>query len=184
MTSTIVKDWFGYHFADLHPTLQQLHTNGGRLVGDVTLSRGSGLAGVIGRRLAKKMRLPEPGSHRLAVDISHGADGLYWHRSFNETNRVHSLFRPVGKIGNGYWIEETGPLSMQLTVDIIDGGWFWRCLKVKFMGLPIPRWLVPESRAYKLVEAGKYRFHVEFSLPVLGSLVSYSGLLAAEHTVP
>ncbi|WP_237064454.1 DUF4166 domain-containing protein [Microbulbifer zhoushanensis] len=184
MPSTIVKDWFGCQFTDLHPMLQQLHIRGGRLVGEVTLARGSGLAGLVGRRLARKMNLPEPGAHRLAVDISHDADGLHWRRSFNGTNRVDSLFRPVGNIGQGYWIEETGPLSMQLTVDIIDGGWFWRCLGVKFLGVPVPRWLIPDSRAYKVIEAGKYRFHVEFSLPILGSLVSYSGLLTAGHAAP
>lgn len=69
---------------------------------------------------------------------------------------------------------------MELTVDVSNGGWYWRCLKVSFFGVPVPQWFVPKTNAYKIIENGQYRFHVEFSLPVIGSLVSYQGLLKAE----
>ncbi|AHK17635.1 DUF4166 domain-containing protein [Thalassolituus oleivorans] len=58
----------------------------------------------------------------------------------------------------------------------------WRCLKVNFLGFSIPRWLIPKTNAYKTIENGKYCFHVEFSLPIIGTLVSYQGLLRAENT--
>jgi hypothetical protein len=40
-------------------------------------------------------------------------------------------------------------------------------------------WLVPRSRAYKRIEDGRYRFFVGFTLPFLGEVFSYSGLLEA-----
>jgi hypothetical protein len=181
MPNELVKNWFGDQFSDLHPLLQKLHTDGGRLTGDFDISYGKGLAGIIGGRLAKKMNLPNEGFHQLAVSISHDNDGLHWWRCFDDQTLVKSLFKPVGHIEEGYWIETTGPLSMKLTVDINNGGWFWRCLKVSFLGFPIPRWLIPHTNAYKIIEGGKYRFHVEFSLPIIGSLVSYQGLLRAEN---
>jgi len=181
MPNELVKNWFGDQFNNLHPLLQKLHTNGGRLTGDAEISYGKGLAGIIGRRLAKKMNLPNEGVHQLAISISHDSDGLHWGRSFDDQILVESLFQPVGHIGQGYWIETTGSLSMKLTVDINDVGWFWRCLEINFLGLPIPRWLIPNTNAYKIIENDKYRFHVEFSLPIIGSLVSYRGLLNAEN---
>lgn len=180
MSNVLVKNWFGDRFSCLHPLLQKLHIEGGRLTGNVEICYGKGLAGIIGVRLAKKMRLPSEGSHQLVVSISHDNDGLYWGRCFDDQVLVESLFKPVGCLGQGYWIETTGPLSMKLTVDINNGGWFWRCLSVNFLGYPIPRWLVPKTNAYKTIENGKYRFCVDFSLPIIGSLVSYQGLLQAE----
>lgn len=182
MPNELVKNWFGDRFSDLHPILQKLHTEGGRLVGDVEICYGKGLARIIGTRLGKSMNFPNRGIHQLEVNITHDADGLHWGRSFDNAKMVSSLFKPVGRFNQGYWVESTGPLSMNLTVDIINGGWFWRCLKVDFLGFPIPRWLIPKTNAYKVIENGEYRFHVEFSLPIIGSLVSYQGLLRAKNT--
>lgn len=182
MGSQTVKNWFGDTFYKLHPLLQQLHIDGGRLSGDVKIDYGAGLAGLLGRRLAIKMNLPGAGVHRLVVDIAHDSEGLHWGRSFNEQTLLYSLFKPVGKLGQGHWVEKTGPLKMELTVDVIDGGWHWRCLKVALHGLPIPQWLVPETRAYKLIENGEYRFFVGFSMPFIGTLVSYQGLLQADSS--
>ena len=180
MPNMLVENWFGDEFDNLHPLLQQLHTDGGRLSGDVEISYGKGLAGIIGARLGKKMNLPNKGVHQLVVNISHDNDGLHWGRCFNHQALVESIFKPVGNIHQGYWVETTGPLTMKLTVDIKNGGWFWRCLKINFFGLPIPLWLIPQANAYKVIESDKYRFYVEFSLPILGSLVCYQGLLHAE----
>lgn len=180
MPNKLVSNWFGDQFSNLHPLLQELHTTGGRLTGNVEISYGKGIAGIIGSRLAKKMSFPEKGTHQLTINISHDSNDLHWSRCFDEQTPVNSLFKPIGNIDQGYWLESTGPLQMRLTVEIIDGGWFWRCLKVNFLGLPIPRWLIPRANAYKIIENGQYRFHVEFSLPLIGSLVSYHGLLIRE----
>ena len=179
MASELVKNWFGEQFNNLHPLLQKLHLEGGNLSGEIEIAYGRGLAGVIGRRLAKKMNLPEAGTHHLLVSISHDDEVLHWGRCFNNQNIVESLFKPVGQIEEGHWVEATGPLTMHLTVDVKEGGWHWRTLKVSFLGVPVPSWLLPKTNAYKLIENGEYRFHVEFSLRVSGSLVSYQGLLEA-----
>lgn len=178
----MVKDWFGSRFGDLHPLLQELHTLGGTLHGDVYIVYGGGLAGVIGRRIAKKLNVPGAGRHKFMVRISHHSDGLHWDRTFDDTTDMRSVFTPVGAIDDGYWIEQTGPLKLRLTVDIEKGGWYWRCLGFQLWGVPLPVWLFPNSRAYKTIEDGQYRFYVGFSLPLLGPLLSYSGLLRADDT--
>lgn len=175
-----VTDWFGDGFTRLHPLLQALHREGGRLGGPIQLKFGAGLAGAIGRRLARKMGIPaQPGAHHLDVDIGHDARALLWHRCFDATHELHSSFHPVGHWPDGYWIERTGPLQLELAVDVRDGGWHWRVIGVCVRGVRIPRWLVPRSTAYKQIEDGRYRFFVGFSVPMLGVVFSYSGLLDA-----
>jgi hypothetical protein len=66
---------------------------------------------------------------------------------------------------------------MDLAVDVLDGGWYWRCLAVRIDKVAIPLWLMPRMTAYKTIEQQHYRFYVAFSLPVLGLLLSYNGLL-------
>jgi hypothetical protein len=177
----VVKNWFEDDFFDLDPLLQKLHISGGELSGNIKISYGKGIAGLIGKRLAKKMKLPNQGEHKLLVSISHSSQGLHWNRKFNDNNIVKSLFVPFGNNKSGYWIETTGPVQMKLTVDIVNGGWFWRCLKVSLFGLPIPLCLIPKSKAYKIIENGKYIFNVSFTYPLLGSLVSYKGILDAKY---
>ncbi len=117
MHNPVIK-WFGKNFSELDPLLQELHRNGGELSGIVNLEFGSGLAGVIGRKL-----------------------------------------------------------SLNLGVKILDGGWYWVQRKVKFMEVPMPTWLFPSSHAYKRIKNGMYEFSVTLTLPMIGKLVSYNGVL-------
>lgn len=178
MSSNLVSDWFGQEFNNLHPMLQQLHRQGGLLAGTVKVVIPRGAAGIIGKRLASKLGVPtNPGDHELVVTISHHTDGLHWDRCFNSQTTMNSTFTPIGELPNGYWLENTGLLKMFLTVDTINGGWHWRCLKMKVRGLRLPLWLFPHSTAFKTIEGDKYRFYVGFSLPFFGTILSYGGLL-------
>jgi Domain of unknown function (DUF4166) len=176
VSSSLVVDWFGDDFEQLHPLLQQLHRHGGRLSGQVMIDIPSGVAGLLGRRLASRLGMPtQSGVHDLEVSISHADGVLRWDRCFDSTMRVLSLFKPVGTRRSGYWVEDTGPLKMALTVDIEEGGWHWRCLSVSFMNVPLPPWLFPQSKAFKTIVGDRYRFHVGFAVPLLGTVLSYGG---------
>lgn len=175
-----VTGWFGDGFTQLHTPLQALHRGKGHLSGTVSLRFGTGLAGIVGRRVAQRLGLPTvAGAHALSVDIGHDADTLWWNRCFDDRHRVRSSFRPHGHWPDGYWIESTGPLELRLAVDVIDGGWHWRVIGMRLRGVRVPLWLMPRSRAYKRIEEGRYRFFVGFSLPLLGEVVYYNGLLDA-----
>jgi len=181
--ATLVEKWFGSQFSELHPLLQELHKSGGKLTGDAEINYGPGLAGFIGSRLAAKMKLPQAGVHQLHVDIGHSDTALVWSRSFNSSTPVVSLFEPVGnQTDNGYWIEKSGAIRLHLAVEVLNGGWYWRCQKMSLWGIPLPLWLLPKSDAYKIIEDNRYRFSVTFTLPLIGSLVSYRGLLDAESS--
>lgn len=178
----LVSRWFGADFARLHPLLQQLHLQGGTLAGEIELSYGRGLAGVIGRRLGRKLGLPDrPGKVPLRVEIAHDQQGLHWNRIFAANQRMNSLFSPHGSYPDGHWSETSGPVSLQLGVRIDEGGWYWQPRAMRLRGLPLPLWLLPRSHAYKRIVGGpqgeRYQFAVSFSLPLLGRLLGYAGEL-------
>lgn len=182
----LVAEWFGSDFVRLHPLLQRLHLHGGVLEGEVELSYGRGLAGLIGRRLGRRLGLPaQPGRVSLRVEINHDARGLHWNRLFAGTRRMNSLFVPHGRFPDGLWSETSGPVTLRLGVQIRDGGWHWQPRAMRLHGLPLPLWLLPRSHAYKQIvttDLGpRYRFAVSFSLPLLGQLLGYAGELDAAH---
>jgi len=176
-----VTRWFGPQFGRLHPLLQQLHRHGGTLRGTADIELGRGLAGWIGRRLARRLGIPvDRPQVALQVDIRHHDGGLHWGRRFGDRHEMLSVFTPVGVWPDGYWIERTGFLDLRLTIDVIDGGWYWRPLSARAGLFTVPLWLTPGSRAYKRIESGRYVFHVGLALPLLGTALSYGGALEAE----
>lgn len=177
--STLVSRWFGPQFTALHPLLQRLHLHGGRLVGNVDLAFGRGAAGMAGRRVARKTGLPlSAGRLPLEVDISHTDSALVWSRRFGgAAHPMVSLFEPVGHWPDGFWRERAGPLQLELTVDVRDGGWHWRMRGARLHGVPLPVGLLPRSRAGKWIEDGAYRFEVAFGAPLVGTLLRYGGTL-------
>jgi hypothetical protein len=177
---TASSAWFGADFACLHPRLQELHLQGGVLCGTVQITFGQGLAGVIGRRIARKLGIPTTGTdHQLQVLIAHHGQVLHWDRRFDDAQQFPSTFRPVGHWPDGHWIEETSAISLRLQVDIIDGGWHWRCIGARHGRWRVPAWVLPRSEAFKQIEEDCYRFSVSFTLPLLGEVLRYGGLLNA-----
>lgn len=191
--STATRLWFGPAFAQLHPLLQEVHTQGAVLRGPVRVFCGRGLAGVLGRHFAKRLGVPLGAAAtaaggealHLEVRITHTAEHLVWTRRFTnvagQVSEVESLFAPVGHHPDGYWIETTGRMRFKLAVDVLAGAWHWRVLGVSVAGFALPLALLPRSHAFKQVEMDEggtaYRFSVGFALPIVGSLFSYEGVL-------
>lgn len=177
---TTVSRWFGPAFGHLHPLLQTLHRYGGRLQGPVAIRFGRGVAGMLGRRLARRLGIPRTGrKHALEVVIAHDEGALRWTRRFDDGQVFASVFRPYGHWPQGGWIEDTSVIALMLQVDVIDGGWYWRCVGARRGSTRVPRWLLPRSQAHKRIEDGRYRFEVSFALPLVGEVLRYGGLLEA-----
>ncbi len=183
--SSCVSHWFGAAFSQLDPALQQLHQHGGTLSGNISLHYAQGrIAGFIARRVAKKLGLPpQAGIHSLDVHISHTANQLIWQRCFAKQYTMTSEFTPRGHYPDGYWQETTGMLSLDLGVKIKNGGWYWQQHALRFKGLTLPHWLLPQTLAYKSIVAGQYRFSVQINLPLFGQLLRYQGDLSLVQKV-
>jgi hypothetical protein len=171
--------WFGASFALLHPQLQALHRHGGRLHGPAQLSFGTGLAGIVGKALARRLGIPpQAGQARLEVHIASDAAGLHWSRRFNDGATFNSVFQATGCYPDGHWTERSGLIELRLQVAVLDGGWHWRQERLRVAGVPLPGWLMPTTVASKNVIDGQYVFSVEIRFPLLGSVLAYRGELA------
>lgn len=156
--------------------MQALHRSGGTLRGPVQLSFGSGLGGIIGKRLARRLGIPgRAGGASLEVTIRSDHDGLHWSRRFNHGAAFDSVFQPVGSYPSGYWRERSSHIELQLRVALRDGGWHWQQSRLALCGIPVPRWLMPTTIASKTVIDGKYVFSVDIRFPLLGSVLAYRG---------
>ena len=176
-----VERWFAEGFKQLHPRLRALHREGGELEGQVRIEHGRGLAGHLGRRIARRMGVPaDRDTARLRVRIGSDDVALNWHRVFDETQEMPSAFRPVGRWPDGHWLESVGPLRLALRVQTQDGGWRWCPRAAWWHGVRVPLWLLPRVDAGKHVDAGEgYVFDVRVTLPLLGLMFAYSGRLEA-----
>jgi len=183
MTST-VETWFGDAFCQLHPQLQSLHRHGGVLVGTVNVEFGQGLARLIGRRLARRLGVPSTaGPHSLQVSI-YSADGtLHWNRSFETGTAFPSQFIPEGKFPEGRWVERSGRLHLLLGVRIVDGGWYWQQRGVRLGPISLPQRLLPRTLAFKRIVDGLYEFSVTVTVPLVGPVLHYSGILAPNPSI-
>lgn len=175
-----VTRWFGAHFASLHPLLQALHRHGGRLRGVVEIRTGRGLAGVLGRRLARSLGVPVDRERRgFEVHIAHTGQALLWDRRFEGAGEMKSVFVAVGRWPDGHWHEATGALKVWMTVDTQDGAWRWVPRRAYLHGVKLPLSWLPRSRAGKRIENGRYVFEVAFALPLVGEVLRYDGELQA-----
>ncbi len=105
---------------------------------------------------------------------------MLWQRRFDDGAEMISRFVPYGAFPAGGWIERTGPLQLDLGVDIADGGWHWRLRGARWRGLPLPASLLPRTEAGKRIIDGRYDFVVDFRLPLLGRILRYEGVLDAD----
>lgn len=175
----VVEQWFGAAFTLLDPQLQALHRHGGLLRGPVRLDFGTGLAGMVGRLLARRLGIARaPGAATLEVDIAHDGAGLHWSRRFNQGPTFTSVFEPHGSYPHGYWLERSGPIELRLQVALVDGAWHWQQRRLRLAGVVLPHWLMPMTVAAKQVIDGKYVFSVDIRFPLLGSVLSYRGELS------
>jgi hypothetical protein len=175
----LVEHWFGPAFALLHPQLQALHQHGGMLSGPCRVHYGTGLAGVAGRLLARRLGMQRPaGAATLCVSIRTDATALVWSRRLNDGPEFTSRFVPVGHYPSGHWLETSGAIRLRLGVAVREGAWHWEQQCLYWGPIPCPRRLMPRTVASKAVLDGLYVFCVAVHVPLLGEVFSYRGTLS------
>lgn len=109
---TATSAWFGTNFARLHPRLQALHGEGGVVRGAVMMSFGRSLAGLIGRRMARKLGTSSSGADHPLKAADHHDGAARRDRRFDDGPRFSATFQPVGHWPAGHWIEDTSAISL------------------------------------------------------------------------
>jgi hypothetical protein len=160
----------------LPPQLQAMHDLNGGLVaeGTATVERGKG---VLARLLAMVIGFPQAGTEvpvSVAFSLRDGRE--YWRRTFAGRSFLSTQEEGQGRFAR-LVCERFGPVAVGLAL-VLDGerlrlivrGW-------SLFGIPMPLRLAPHSHSWEFVQDGRFRFHVEISLPVAGLIVAYRGWL-------
>ena len=117
--------------------------------------------------------LPPAGRDQaLRVTFQVDGDREIWSRTFG-----NAVFRSVQYERGGLLRERVGPSTFVFALDTSADGMALKLHGVRFLGVPLPRFLAPSVRTFESERDGRYHFEVEASLPLLGRIVRYAGWL-------
>jgi hypothetical protein len=174
---SLYRRLLGPRFADLPPLLRALHdgTRSTRWQGRADVERGMSL---VVRLLATVFRLPPAGpDQRLTVTFEVAGDAEIWTRTFGDKR-----FRSVQSEQAGKLHETVGLSRLIMSVSADTAGLQLTMLGARLVGVPLPRFLVPQIRAVESEQGGRFHFDVEAWLPGFGRLVRYRGWLEPVHS--
>lgn len=127
------------------------------------------------RLLRRVLGLPEPGADQaIALRIERVEGRETWTRSFANGRMRSTLERAAD---GTHLRERLGPVSLYFALrregDAID----WQLRQGQLLGLPLPRAMFGSVFSRSLAEDGRYVFHIDTRLPLLGQLIAYRGWL-------
>lgn len=138
--------------------------------------------GVLARLVRKAIGFPAAGPD-VPVEVRFVVDGKreVWHRRFGSSRFASAQYAGRGRQEH-LLIEQFGPLRMILALAVegkrlrlVPRGW-------SLFGVPMPKALAPTCDAYEEERDGRFAFHVELGLPLVGMVVRYRGTLGETAT--
>ncbi len=146
-------------------------------VGEAEVQRGKGF---IARIIAKTIGFPPAGNNvPLRVTLTPSGDKEIWQREFSG-KKFRSVQWPGKDRNQHLMLEKFGPITVAMALvlknnrlQLIPRRWF-------FLGLPLPKFLLPAGDTFETEQDGKFRFHVTIKAPLIGLIVAYQGWLVQE----
>ena len=163
-------------WTDLPPRIRDLHCaeSGAYFSGLASVSRGRSLAA---RLVAKLVGFPPAGRRvSVSVRIDRRGDKETWRRDFAGKKFKSELSAGEKRFAE-LLCERFGPIRFGIALVHDAGRLRYRMHKWTFLGLPMPRWLLPTGSVYEFVEDDRFNFHVDITLPLIGHVVTYRGWL-------
>lgn len=172
MSTPLYRRLLGERFEALPPRVRELHDVAGLTVwtGRADVERGRSRAA---RMVATLFGLPPAGRDQaLRVTFQVDGDREIWSRAFG-----NAVFRSVQYERGGLLRERVGPSTFVFALETSADGMALELRGVRFLGVPLPRFLAPLVHTFESERDGRYCFEVEASLPLLGRIVRYAGWL-------
>jgi len=163
----------------LPDAIRELHsgTGTGRFSGSASVEQGiSALSRSIGRMAgfpAEASGIP------VTVRIEYRKGKERWFRDF-DGHRFTSTYSLGRRWFDGLICERFGPVKVGMALVPKDGQLRYITRRWSLLGLPMPGFLLPKGQMYEAEIDGRFNFHVEIRLPLIGLLVAYKGWLAPE----
>lgn len=126
----------------------------------------------IGRLIARLMRFPPPGRHKLHVEFCERDGVERWTRDF-AGHRFSSELQARG----GLLEERFGPLRFRFKLPLTADGFQMVMREWSAFGIRLPLRLAPRSQAREWEDNGTFHFDVPIALPLIGNIVHYRGWL-------
>lgn len=165
----------GTSLEHLPQSLRAIHATGGTrsLCGWMEVQAAEG---IVGQWLLGFMGLPRhTGRQNLLVHILPDGRGELWERKFADatfTSRFEAGNRP--QLAHEYF----GPFRLDYEFVPADGEVCWSLMGARLFGLPLPKALAFEVAACEWEgEDGAFHMRAQVSLPLLGRLLTYGGVL-------
>lgn len=168
----------GATFADLPEPVRDLHRviDFRRWRGRAEVTRGGGL---LARLIGWAMGFPPAlADCEVTVGMERQGRGEVWRRSF-AGRRFRSHLTPAQ--GGGVH-ERFGPISCHIGLRVRDGRLEYPLLSGRFLGVPLPRFLIPVSETAEGDDTeGRATFDVAISHPLAGPIIRYRGWLRPDE---
>jgi Domain of unknown function (DUF4166) len=166
-------------WAKLPDAVRGLHYAGSAVRG-VGLLRVTWGPNRLARLIAAILRLPTPGEAvPVTLTITRSADLEVWRRTFADIPLLTRQWSGPG----GVLVEQAGLVEMRFRLEVLDGGLIFHhaetALRLGWLRIPLPRWLAPRvtAREAPAQQKDEAAISVRVSVPVLGLLISYEGLM-------
>lgn len=168
--TNLIEEHLGPAYANLDEVLKRAHTGAIKLTGNVSVTRGN----VIARWLCDLLRLPpSAASVQLTVNGQHFPDQMLWDRDFGGIKMRSRFFKEGAALA-----EQFGPLKLWMKLTVDNGSLRYTLIKTTILGMTLPARWAPRVMAFEAQAADFYQFGVEVSLPIIGKLITYGGMLS------
>ena len=169
----LFRRYLGAAWDQLPESIRRLHS-GTTFTGKASVARGSSwLARFIGKIVGF------PGAVEnvpLTVNMTAHGGRERWRRDFDGQS-----FSSTYSLGKGrhehLMCERFGPASFAMALTPSGNELRYRPVAWTKFGIPMPKFLLPTGEMYERDVDGRFQFHVEINLPLVGHLVTYTGWL-------
>lgn len=178
---TLYARTLGRTVADLPGPIRMFH-EGGAFTGRAHVTRGQN---PLARFIATLFGFPKAGSHDLKISVTTDPQGReHWSRIYSGRTMFSRQYAGAGR-AEGCVIEQLGPVAVQTRLTLDEGKLRYRTQGWSLCGIPLPRVLAPGGDVYEAVDtSGRFTFHVDVTVPILGRLVHYEGWLTPKAPTP
>ena len=167
-------------WSELPPEVRRLHTiaGRGRFVGVAKVERGSGFVAALA---AWFFGFPRAGDRiPLTLTKYRARAGEVWERNFGGAV-FQSYCTPSNR--KYHYRERFWLFNFEQELPVEAGAMYLPVRRGWFLGVPIPRPLLPQSDSKEFAADGRFCFDVSLGLPLSGApIVRYSGWLSPEKT--
>jgi uncharacterized protein DUF4166 len=172
----LFQEVLGPDFDVLPRAVQALHTVHDRQcwAGEAKVTRGHSLLCAL---LCRIVGFPATSDKTpVTVTMERHGNSEIWQRNFG-SKTFKSVLTRSGKPESGMICERFGPFAFDIQLELKEGTLLFPVSRGRFLGLRLPRWLLPLSNSCEQEEHGRFVFDVAIALPGLGTLVHYHGWL-------